>query len=622
MNEFIYLIRYLYSMIRWRLFVWVALLMVASLLEGFSIGMILPILGGSESADTPLHRFLTDGADYLGLPYTLPVAVAGMAVLYLARTGFIIHQRVYAADITGKLMARLKIELVEQVYSADYQYFLNRGLSTFTNAVTTELNNVAQAFERCNRFIVNSGFALVYIALPLAINPVFTSVVIVVGVPGYFLLKRLFNIARGFSIRSTSANAGLQSYIIQGLVNFKYLKATGSHHGIFGRIRTTSREQGRLEYKQSALSAILENGTDLFFMLIIAGLLIYSVEIARNNLIEILFILFIVRRAMVYALNAQRSFQDFLRVSGSVRNFQILSRELAEREESINYSGAEPDFHRPITLTNVSFEYEGSEIVLDNVSLTIPPNSMVAFVGASGAGKSTLVTMLTGLLRPTSGKVSIGGVPYDEINQRRLREGIGYVTQESVIFNDSIHNNIALWDSDDSSHDKVRAAARAAQVSGFIENLPDGYDTILGDNGINISGGQRQRISIARELYKDARLLIFDEATSALDTESETEVQRSIDALRGDKTIILIAHRLSTIRNCDTIFVLKDGSVVEQGAREFLSSFNGDFIQTTARQAVASPLIPEGGKDTHLPRPSKIVSPSTTDNVQNQRFSD
>ncbi len=597
MNEFTYLIRYLYSMIRWRLFVWVALLMVASLLEGFSIGMILPILGGSESADTPLHRFLTDGAEYLGLPYTLPVAVAGMAVLYLARTGFIIYQRVYAANITGRLMAQLKITLVEQVYSADYQYFLDRGLSAFTNAVTTELNNVSQAFERCNRFIVNAGFALVYIALPLAINPAFTSVVIIVGVPGYFLLKRLFNVARGFSIRSTTANAGLQSYIIQGLVNFKYLKATGSHEGIFSRIRDTSREQGRLEYKQSALSAVLENGTDLFFMLIIGGLLLYSVEVARNSLIEILFILFIVRRAMVYTINAQRSFQEFLRFSGSVREFRRLSAELSEREEPVDDAGATPDFNRPITLTDVSFEYDGAEKVLDRVSLTILPNSMVAFVGASGAGKSTLVTMLTGLLRPTSGEIAIGGVPYDRISQRRLREAIGYVTQESVIFNDTVHNNIALWSSDLDSRDKVRAAARTAQASDFIESLPDGYDSTLGDNGINISGGQRQRISIARELYKDAKLLIFDEATSALDTESEIEVQNSIDTLRGDKTVILIAHRLSSIRNCDTIYVLRDGHIVEQGTYETLYNLDGEFSQMVSRQALASSITQNGHEE-------------------------
>ena len=596
MNEFIYLIRYLYSMIRWRLFVWVVLLIFASLLEGISIGMILPILGGSESADSRLYKFLTDGAEYLGLPYTLPVAVAGMAVLYLARTGFIICQRVYAADITGKLMARLKIEFVEQVYGADYQYFLERGLGAFTNAVTTELNNVAQAFERCNRFIVNTGFALVYIALPLAINPAFTSVVIIVGVPGYFLIKRLFNIARGFSVRSTAANAGLQSYIIQGLSNFKYLKSTNSHGGIFGRIRETSREQGRLEYKQSALSAVLENGTDLLFMLIIAGLLIYYVEIARNNLLEILFILFIVRRAMVYALNAQTSFQEFLRFSGSVRNFRMLSQELAERDEPTDFSGETPDFSQSITLKDVCFQYDTSERVLDNVSLTIPPNSMVAFVGASGTGKSTITTMLTGLLRPTSGEIAIGRVPYDKINQRKLREGIGYVTQESVIFNDTVHNNISLWSTDSDSPAKVQAAARAAGAADFINSLPDSYDSLLGDNGINISGGQRQRISIARELYKDASLIIFDEATSSLDTKSETEVQNSIDALRGDKTIVLIAHRLSTVRNCDMIFVLKDGRVVERGDYDTLYNLNGEFTQMVDHQALASN-IPQNGHE-------------------------
>ena len=250
-------------------------------------------------------------------------------------------------------------------------------------------------------------------------------------------------------------------------------------------------------------------------MLIIGGLLLYSVEVARNSLIEILFILFIVRRAMVYTINAQRSFQEFLRFSGSVREFRRLSAELSEREEPVDNAGAAPDFNRPITLTDVSFEYDDAGKVLDRVSLTIPPNSMVAFVGASGAGKSTLVTMLTGLLRPTSGEIAIGGVPYDELSQRRLREAIGYVTQESVIFNDSVHNNISLWSPNDPSRERVRAAARAARVSDFIESLPDGYDSTLGDNGINISGGQRQRISIARELYKDARLLIFDEATSA-----------------------------------------------------------------------------------------------------------
>ena len=222
---------------------------------------------------------------------------------------------------------------------------------------------------------------------------------------------------------------------------------------------------------------------------------------------------------------------------------------------------------------------------------------MVAFVGASGAGKSTLVTMLTGLLRPSSGRIAIGGVSYDKIDHRELREGIGYVTQESVIFNDTVHNNISLWSSDADSRNRVIATARAAGASDFIEALPDGYDSLLGDNGINISGGQRQRISIARELYKDASLLIFDEATSALDTESELEVQNSIDTLRGDKTIILIAHRLSTVKNCDMIFVLKEGRVVEQGDYDHLYNLDGEFTRMVGRQVLASGIKQNGREE-------------------------
>ena len=207
-------------------------------------------------------------------------------------------------------------------------------------------------------------------------------------------------------------------------------------------------------------------------------------------------------------------------------------------------------------------------------------------MGASGAGKTTLATMLTGILRPDSGVVSIGGVPYSRIDQRKLREGIGYVTQEGIVFNDTVHNNVSLWDEDNNSRTRVIPAAKAAHASKFIEDLSDDYDTPLGDNGVKISGGQRQRISIARELYKNTRVLIIDEGTSSLDTEAETILQENIDDLRYNTTLILIAHRLSTVRNSDMIFVLEDGKVVEQGTYDFLYAIGGTFTQMVDRQKI------------------------------------
>ena len=587
MSDFIYLVRYLYASIGWRLVAWLGLVGAASLLEGISISLILPILAGSATTtDSTLYQALTRGAALLGLPYNLWVAVIGMAALYSARTGCIIFQEVVAGRITGSQLARMKIELVERVFRADYQHVLKRGVSAYTNVATIEIGNVAQVLNSCARFMVALAYTVVYVALPLAINPVFTSVVILVGIPGYFLIKRAFGLAARYSVRATAANAALQSQLVQAFGSLKYLKSTHGSGKLTRRLSATSTEQGDLEYRQRALSAFVSNGAELFFMIVIAALLVYYVEIARQEVIEILFILFIVRRGMNYALQAQNSFQSFLRYVGSARNFRELIRELEDNEERIASEGRAPDFDRPIALDGVTFRYGDSEPALSDLNLEIPPRSTVAFVGASGAGKSTLATLLTGILPPTSGAVRVGDTPYGDLDQAELRRQIGYVTQESVIFSDSVRNNITLWEGDAPDVDAaMREAAEAANIAEFIESLPDGYDTALGEDGLNISGGERQRIAIARELYKSVPVLLLDEATSALDSESESVVQQSIDSLRGDKTVIVIAHRLSTVRNADTIFVLRDGRLVEQGGYAALYARNGEFTRMVDTQS-------------------------------------
>ena len=321
-------------------------------------------------------------------------------------------------------------------------------------------------------------------------------------------------------------------------------------------------------------------------VMIIVVLLFYYVEVVGTAFVEMLFVLIVLRRTVTFAQNTQRSYQGFLDFSGSVRLFRNLDDELSNNEEMFESDSVPPDFDLPIRLDNVTFAYDGSPPVLDSVNLVIPPKGKVAFVGASGSGKTTLATLLTGILRPTSGVISMGGIPFNRIDQRKLREGIGYVTQESVIFNDTVHNNVSLWDEDPSHLANVEHSARAAHADKFVDHLTNGYSTLLGDNGMKISGGQRQRVAIARELYKDARVLILDEGTSALDSESEKIIQHNIDELRGDTTLVLIAHRLSTVRNSDMIFVLDEGRVVEQGTYDYLYAIEGKFTEMVNQQVI------------------------------------
>ena len=584
MRDFAYVVRYLYSALRWRLFVWLTLIVLASALEGVTLGLFLPIIAGTDS-DSPLQRIFTSAFDNLGIQYTLPLALAAMTALYALRTALVVIQEVFVARQIAGLMVQIKSRTVDQLLRADYQYFTRRGVGYFNNAVTVEFTNLTNAFDFSTRATVAAGFTITYVVLALVVNPVLAVAFIIFAVPAYFLLRAAFRLVQRVSILNTENNALLQSHLVQTLNGFKYFKATASTRGISRAVSSAIGEQGRLFHAQRRLESLVKNGIDMLTVLLIVALLLYYVEIIGTAFVEMVFVLVILRRTLTFAQNTQRSFQRFLDFSGSVRLFRGLDEELSVNEETFE-AAVPPDFDLPIRLENVSFGYDGSAPVLDRTSLVIPPRRKVAFVGASGAGKTTLATMLTGILRPTSGVISIGGVPYSRIDQRRLREGIGYVTQESVIFNDTVRNNVSLWDEDGISLDRIVSAAGTAHASEFIEDLPGGYDTLLGDNGMKISGGQRQRVAIARELFKNVRVLIFDEGTSALDTEAERIIQENIDALRKNTTLVLIAHRLSTVRNSDMIFVLDGGRVVEQGTYDFLYAMGGRFTEMVDQQAL------------------------------------
>ena len=529
-----------------------------------------------EWKDTLTYRF--ESHMYAGSAATRLYRFCRILLLLVLIKNIFGYVQTYLTEyLEQKVLFRIRNDVYAHIHDLPMSFFdrekTGHVISRLTNDVTLLRGAVVGVAASVVR---NTLMALIAVLIILLVSwrlALLTLVVIPVNVALVGMIGRKL---RKRSLRAQEGMADMTATLQEAIAGIRVVKAFNQGEFERRRFERFSLKHLRQYIKMQLWGALSAPTSEMLGALSVVVILWYggSLVLTKQITPESL-ILFV--GAMLWVVAPVRNLSKLNNVvqqsrSAAERVFMILDIP----QEPLGKPGKRPEFQREIRFESIDFEYVPGKLVLRNITFTVRPGEVVAIVGPSGAGKTTLVDMIPRFYEPVRGRITMDGVDIREMNLKSLRSLMGIVTQDTILFNDTVRNNIAYGLEDRPLNDVV-AAAKTANTHEFIADMPHGYDTLIGDRGTLMSGGQRQRIAIARALLRDPEILIFDEATSSLDTESEMLVQEAIDCLLKGRTTFVIAHRLSTIQHADQILVVEDGWLKEQGSHSELIRRNGIY---------------------------------------------
>ncbi len=502
----------------------------------------------------------------------LPFVLLG---IYLVRGGSE-FAHVYLMNGVGQRVIRdIRERLYRHLQSLSLSFYLRHPAGVLMSRVTNDVGMMQGAVTEAVTGIIRDSCSALFLTGVVFYRDWKLAVVAMVAFPlAFWPIARFAKRLRRTGARTMEVTGTLASHLQETISGAKLVKSFGAEEYESDRFALRNLDLYRLNMKVVRIQALASplseflGGIGAAAVIYYGGYSVIRGESTPGNFFSFLTALFLLYAPVRGLSRVNNLIQQGIAAAGRV--FEVLDTlpEVREKEGAASL----PPVPREIEFDRVDFRYQPEgDLVLREVTLRVPAGTTVAVVGGSGAGKTTLVDLIPRFYDPVGGAVRIDGTDLRDLALGSLRSRIGIVGQHTILFHDTVHNNIA-YGVPDAPREKVEEAARRANAHGFVSRLPRGYDTVVGEQGLTLSGGERQRLAIARALLKDAPILILDEATSALDSESERVVQEALETLMRGRTTFVIAHRLSTVRNADTILVLEEGRIVESGRHEELLS--------------------------------------------------
>jgi ATP-binding cassette, subfamily B, bacterial PglK len=566
------------------------LMMVAAGLEVVGIGMIPAFVAIVANPEGILGTaWLQPIFEFLSITSPRDLLIWGAFALvgiFIIKGGYIITYAYFEARFIFNRRYQISHRMMSSYMQAPYTFHLQRNTAELLRNITGEVNVVINVVVTNILSMAKEGIMAASILVFLfTVEPLITLMIILLSLMGsgsfILMIRKKLKI---YGLDELNRRQEMIKAVNQGLGGIKDARVLNREKEFIEKFRIQALKSTRLmallRFIKQIPKPIVET-TAIVGMLLISVILVWQGR-SMEMIIPILTLFAMATVRLMPSIQTLSSMYTNLRynlvsldpIYNDLKELEEYSTQLIEDRKSkkrvkLNYQ---------IDIENLSYRYPGSdEQAMNNVSLTIPKGSAVAFVGPSGAGKTTMVDLLLGLLEPEEGAIKVDGVDIQG-NLSAWQRNIGYIPQSIYLADETLRSNIAFGlPENEIDDDKVMEAVKLAQLHEMVNRLPDGLDTYVGEQGTRISGGQRQRVGIARALYHNPEVLVMDEATSALDNITEKHITEAIDALKGDRTIIMIAHRLTTVKNCDTLYFMKEGKIVQKGSYDELVKTNPQF---------------------------------------------